>query len=338
MEHKVFIRACALYEFDQGNSAAEAARNLRKTYGEEAMSDSCCRKWFARFKEGDRNLQDLPREGRPKIIDRSDLKKIIDADPSLTTQELAQMFECSVGTIFNYLQEIGKVYKLGRWVPHRLTENNKNQRLTTCSSLLSFAKRGGFWDSILTNDEKWISFDNPVRHGQWCDQDQTAVAAPKPNRFEKKVMLCVWWNTRGIVHFEVLKSGQNVNSNLYCQQLERVNQQLIQLGIDPWKIRLIHDNAKPHVSKMTQNKIERMNWKVLPHAPYSPDLAPSDYHLFRSMQHGLRDVKFKNLEEVKNWVGVFFDSKPAEFYLEGIKNLLNRWRKVIDADGDYFPD
>ena len=45
------------------------------TYGEDAISDSNCRKWFARFRDGDRSLEDHEREGRPKIVDRDALKK-----------------------------------------------------------------------------------------------------------------------------------------------------------------------------------------------------------------------------------------------------------------------
>lgn len=338
MDTKTYIRACALYEYDQGRSAAEAARNIKKTYGEDAIGESTCRTWFARFKDGDRSLHDLPREGRPKIIDHAVFKETVDADPYLTTRELAQRFGCSHVTIQNHLQEIGKVHKLGRWVPHRLSADHKMQRLVVASSLLSMCKRGGFWDSILTNDEKWISYDNSSRHGQWLDKDQPSLATPKPGRFEKKVLLCIWWNTRGPVYYELLKSGESVDSKRYCQQLERVNKELVRRGIDPRQIRLIHDNARPHVSKMTQSKLERLNWKVLPHAPYSPDLAPSDYHLFRSMQHGLKDMRFNNDQDIKKWVDDFLASKQTQFYSDGIKNLLGRWRKTIEAEGDYFHD
>ncbi len=89
---------------------------------------------------------------------------------------------------------------------------------------------------------------------------------------------------------------------------------------------------------MSQSKIEELDWKVLPHAPYSPDLAPTDYHLFRSMQHKLRDEQFKNVEEVKKWVEDYFGSQPAEFFHSGITKLRERWRKTIDVNGEYFID
>ncbi|KOX74047.1 Histone-lysine N-methyltransferase SETMAR [Melipona quadrifasciata] len=55
--------------------------------------------------------------------------------------------------------------------------------------------------------------------------------------------------------------------------------------------RFHHDNARPHVS--------RKAWDVLPHPPYSPDLAPSDYYLFLSLKNSLRGKSFKSIGEIK---------------------------------------
>ncbi|KAG5318068.1 MOS1T transposase, partial [Pseudoatta argentina] len=39
-------------------------------------------------------------------------------------------------------------------------------------------------------------------------------------------------------------------------------------------------SAKPHVAKPVKTYLETLKWEVLPHPPYSPDIAPSDFHLF----------------------------------------------------------
>ncbi|KAG5313010.1 MOS1T transposase, partial [Pseudoatta argentina] len=48
------------------------------------------------------------------------------------------------------------------------------------------------------------------------------------------------------------------------------------------KVILLHDNARPHVAKPVKTYLETLKWDVLPHPPYSPDIAPSDFHLFKS--------------------------------------------------------
>jgi len=50
------------------------------------------------------------------------------------------------------------------------------------------------------------------------------------------------------------------------------------------KIILLHDNARPHVAKVIKKYLKILKWDVSPHSPYFPDIAPSDYWLFRRMQ------------------------------------------------------
>ena len=70
MDQNTLIVACALYEFDQGYSTTEVARNIGNTDGADAIGGLSCRRWFARFRDGQRNQQDLPREGQPEFLDR----------------------------------------------------------------------------------------------------------------------------------------------------------------------------------------------------------------------------------------------------------------------------
>ena len=97
-----------------------------------------------------------------------------------------------------------------------------------------------------------------------------------------------------------------------------------------------HDNARPHVAKVVKDTLEALNWDVLPHPRYSPDIAPSDYHLFRSMAHALSEQHFTSYEDVKNWLDSWIASKDEEFFKRGIRMLPERWAKVIESDGQYF--
>jgi len=67
------------------------------------------------------------------------------------------------------------------------------------------------------------------------------------------------------------------------------------------KLIFLHDNAPSHMSTMVQNYLETLNWEVLPHPAYSPDLAPSDYHLF-SMGDALAERHFDSYEDVRKWL------------------------------------
>ena len=76
----------------------------------------------------------------------------------------------------------------------------------------------------------------------------------------------------------------------------------------------------------------------MPHPSYSPDLASSDYHLFRALKHHLREKKFNDLDGLKIDIAAFFDSPPRCFWSKGLETLPSRWMMVINNDGDYIVD
>ncbi|KOC69850.1 Histone-lysine N-methyltransferase SETMAR [Habropoda laboriosa] len=51
---------------------------------------------------------------------------------------------------------------------------------------------------------------------------------------------------------------------------------------------LLHDNARPHVSLITVQKLNDLEYETLQHPPYSPDFSPTDYHLFKHFNHFIK--------------------------------------------------
>lgn len=335
------IRACLLYEFKLGTKGAEAARKICAAFGEGTISERTAQKWFHTFSTGDETLEDKPRSGRPKSLDLDQLKAAIEEDSSQTCQELAQRFGVSDETIRVHLHELGKSWKLSKWVPHELTAANRLQRLNICSSLLTRNNNCPILDRILTCDEKWVMYDNKKRSYHWLSSNDSMPLSAKPALHQRKVMLCVWWTTAGIVHYEFLESGKTITKEVYSAQLQRVAEQLTkkQPALVNRKGVLFHqDNARPHTAKMTLEVISALGWELLPHPPYSPDVAPSDYHLFLSMDNYMRNRQFKTREEVTNAVAQFFESQEKDFFKNGIYRLVKRWEKVVEADGGYFAE
>ena len=102
------------------------------------------------------------------------------------------------------------------------------------------------------------------------------------------------------------------------------------------KVILLHDNARPHVAAPVKTYLETLKREVLPHPPYSPDIAPSNFYLFRSMTHNLSELHFTLYENTKNLVGSWIASKDEVFFRRGVRMLPERWEKVVANDGRYF--
>ena len=86
---------------------------------------------------------------------------------------------------------------------------------------------------------------------------------------------------------------------------------------------LQHDNARPHASLDTTECVTKFGWTMLPHPPYSPDLAPLDFHLFGPLKEGLRGQHFVNnnvvIDAVKKWTA----TAGREFYQRCIRLLVH---------------
>ncbi|GFU33045.1 mariner Mos1 transposase [Trichonephila clavipes] len=127
-----------------------------------------------------------------------------------------------------------------------------------------------------------------------------------------------------------------INSEVYCHQLDKLNDTLQQKRSELINGDNNQDNARPHTSLVTRQKLLQLEWDTMPHPPYSPDLAPSDYYLFRSLQNFLDGKTFTSNEEVKNHLDQFFASKDQKFYERRSMLLPERWQNVLDQNGQYI--
>ena len=258
---------------------------------------------------------------------------MLDENPAQMLLELSEQLNVTPMVYSKRLHAMRKIHKEGKWLPHELSENAILNRLTIATSLLARQRKKSFLWCIMTGDEKWIYFDNPKQKKSWVDPGQLSASTPKRNIHGHKTLLCVWWDQKGVLYYELLGPNETVTADRYQQQLYRLSDVLMQkrssVVNNRCKVILLHDNARPHVAKSVKQILRELEWEVLPHPAYSPDLAPSDYHFFRSMQHALTDTHFSSYNEVQKWVDKWFASKDTAFYRRGIALLPERWEKAV---------
>jgi histone-lysine N-methyltransferase SETMAR len=83
---------------------------------------------------------------------------------------------------------------------------------------------------------------------------------------------------------------------------------------------MLQDNAPAHTSHVATVTIDQCIFELLPHPPYSPDLAPSDYSLFPLLKEHLRGKHYGSDNEVINVVEQWIYEQERDFFLKGLKN------------------
>jgi len=136
-----------------------------------------------------------------------------------------------------------------------------------------------------------------------------------------KLMSCVWWDWKEIVHYELLLSGKMIDSLL--STINAIE------AIDSGKAELINrkDVVFHHVNVRLHIFLIGKNWEnlILMHPPHNSDLAPSDYHLYQFLQNSNRvNLILKEAEKilffcseipkVLHWSNNSFTRKMAESY------------------------
>ena len=113
--------------------------------------------------------------------------------------------------------------------------------------------------------------------------------------------------------------GNTVNSAMYADLLKNHLRPAIKSkrrGLLSRGILLQHDNARPHTARSTVATIQDLFFECLPHPSYSPDLAPSDFHVFGPLEEAMGRKSFRSDEEVQQAVHVWLRSQPKDFILE----------------------
>uniref|UniRef100_A0A0K0FSR4 Histone-lysine N-methyltransferase SETMAR (inferred by orthology to a human protein) n=1 Tax=Strongyloides venezuelensis TaxID=75913 RepID=A0A0K0FSR4_STRVS len=175
-----------------GTSAAKTAEDINIVFGEGFVNPSTVQRWFKRFREGNEDLENEDRWRSASVVDNDHLRTIIEADSQQTVRRISEDLGVSKDIVFRHLKQIGKTKKIDQWVPHELTEKQKNSRLEICSSLLLRNKNDQFLDRIVICDEKWILYYSRKRAGQWLDKDEAPKQFSKLQITPKKVLVTVW--------------------------------------------------------------------------------------------------------------------------------------------------
>jgi len=340
-------RSVIRFLFLDGKTCEEMKVKLHAIYKDHAPSMTTIRYWFNEFKRGRTSVFDEERPGRPIEVTTEDMvNKIHDvvlADRRVKIREIADIVSISIERIQNILhEELGMKKLSARWVPRLLTVEQKRNRMTTSEHCLDMFKRNPkeFLRRFVTVDETWIHHYTPEmkeQSKQWTSPGEPAPKKAKTVPSAGKVMATVFWDSRGIIFTDYLEKGRTITGQYYADLLGRFDAELMRKRphLAQKKVLFHHDNAPAHSSAIATAKLVELRYELLPHPPYSPDLAPCDFFLFPNLKKWLGGKRFMSNEEVIDQTKAYFEEFDKSYFLDGLKKLEHRWTKCIELKGDY---
>lgn len=344
---KIKYRAVIEFLTLEAVCAKEIHERLVNVYGDLSPSYSTVKRWAVETKCGRRSLGDDPRSGRPATAvteeNAAALEAMIKEDRRITVLEMSQTLSISIGSVESLLHDHLNMNKVcARWVPRMLTDAMKLNRLEKSRENLALmeASMADFEKRIVTGDETWVYHYDPECKQQ--SKEWKHPSSPTPKKFKAaksagKVMCTVFWDCKGPLLVDFLQDRRTITGAYYVTLIEKLREEI--KSKRRGKLRavplLLHDNAPAHTSHVAKAAVAQSGFVELPHPPYSPDLAPSDFFLFPKMKSELKGQRFSDDDEVKEAVMAYLEDQDETFYLEGIRMLTHRYQKCIAISGDY---
>ena len=125
-------------------------------------------------------------------------------------------------------------------------------------------------------------------------------------------------------------SGSGVAEMLDIGQIETCNSQLLSKTV-----LLHHDSAFPNSVAATIQTIRNLKFEVQPKPSYSTDLEPCVCHALGPLKEAWLGRQFGNDEEVKKAVHTWFREQSKPSFSDGIRKLVDRYKKCVELLGDY---
>ena len=119
-----------------------------------------------------------------------------------------------------------------------------------------------------------------------------------------------WFNSP-----QLYKTRRNHHSGEYCREIDEIHQKLARNRpplVNRKGSTLLHDNARAHASMIIRQKLHTLDYEVLDHLPYSPDLSPTDFHFLKHLD---KSKCFRNLKYVETAFNEFVAPRTITFMI-----------------------
>ena len=289
----------------------------------------------ARFQQTG-TFADRPRTGRPRVtnvrLDRHfELTHTRRRFQSATTT--ARQYGISRDTVLRRLRHCVRPIRPRRaYVGNVLERRHRVARLNWARLHLRWQRRQ--WDRIVFSDESRFNLshhDGRVRVFRRRGERFADACVVERNRFGGGSVM-VWGGIMGNRKTDLVNVNGNLNAAQYINQVLRpvavpfVNQHA--------PATFMHDNARPHTARLTQQYLNANGVNVLPWPAVSPDLNPIE-HIWDLLGRKVRSRHVNNLQELQNALQIEWNNIPAHVVQRYVNSMRRRIEQVIRQTGGH---
>ena len=233
----------------------------------------------------------------------------------------------------------GSFQRIGSWNAWTRIKNFKGaSRLSNIWNFFGTTQIISYRARLVTMDETWLYHYDPEKKQQSMEWRQRGSTRPKILRVQKsagKFLTSIFWNLEGILLIYYLPKGQNIKADYYWSLLLQFKDILNEKAARSSPRGSCSCTTPAHRTLATDKKLAYLQFQFLYHPHNSPDLFPSEYHLFPQLRNQLEGYNFSSDAEVIAVAETWLDGKYFEYFLSGLQKLEQRTKKFIELRGEY---
>ena len=264
--------------------------DLQEVYGNGALKYATVCKWVCRFNDGLESVENDPGLGRPVSIltekNVATVKTLMEEEAPYTLQEIEELSGIHSSSVLKILSEQLGLRKIcARWVPHLLTDEQKQSRVRLASQVIEKYDKCDphHLEEIVTGDETWIYHfqpDSKAKNKVWVSSEGNRPVIAHRCKTSNHMLYAIFFDSKGPVLQIPVPKGSSVTGKFYRKSVlthlvDFYQKRRPHTGVRG--IKLLHDNAPAHKSATVQEYLKESGLAVLDHPPYSPDLSPCDF-------------------------------------------------------------
>ena len=345
----------ALTRFRLEISATNCLSGLMRAHGESAPSRATLFRWFSEFREEAASEEETA--GASAGSDRGrrrstrtremiqNVQELLEEDCKTSVRELADCLDIGKSSVFEILtQDLHMRNVSSVWVPHQLSNANKETRVNCAKSIRrSFFREGmeSFCKKLVVQDETWVYLSgqrSKRKNRCWLTRDQARPQVVRRTLSDRKVMLLVAFSSSKRFSISAVAPGESVNATRIIDFLWHTGTLWRNLRSNPIHLNEVlwmWDNARPHAAREVKQFMEERQMTTIYQRPYSPDFNLCDRFFFSWMKSDFADRTFESPSELEQAALHWARQLTEEALQQEVQKLIDHCQAVIDNHGDY---